>query len=147
MSTQKTVSLPKGHVQLVKDTGQGVTAIARKCLNEFIENENKTAPKTGSRDRGGEKHRTTVRLSKHHIDFINNNNVDLSRTIRENIQEQIDRQRALQQQENGPDNITPEGSRALIAIISKSQNSTLGAERIQSEWIHWYFTGEMPFWE
>jgi hypothetical protein len=144
MSTQKTISLPEGYIQFAKDTGQGVTAVAREQLDTWIEDEEVNPPESGTRDRDGEKRRTTIRLSSRHIDFIDSNNVNLSRGIREHLVGRIDKERRLQKQEDTPNETTPEGSRALIAIVSKSQNTTWATERIQWEWVQWYLTGEIP---
>jgi len=126
---------------------QGVTAVARERLDTLIENEEIIPPKSGTRHRGGKKRRTTIRLSSHHIDFIDSNNVNLSQAIREHLAGQINKERALQKQEDTPNEIIPEDTQALIAVVIKSQNSTWATDRIQWEWVQWYLTGQMPYIE
>jgi hypothetical protein len=146
MTKRKTITLPKSQVHFVNEKDLKVTKIAREALNECLAGQRKNIPTHGTRNRDGEKHRTTVSLEPRHTDFIDENDVNLSRLIREEIAARVNKKRVLQQAENEPGEILDEAEQALITITLKSSQSPKN-DTIDKEWIQWYKTGKLPPWE
>lgn len=139
---KKYVTIPEQHRRYVNESGQTVSAVARRAITELADTDPASLPRRGTRASDDRDYvRTSIRLEQPDLDFIDRNEINLSRTIREYIDRLIETERELQRLEDDPGNLLSPMEDVVTVISFRARRLGIDFKRLNLEVMNRIYEG------